>query len=81
MLAHSTFQSRGRLTVSGIKMIAEDISKGKENVKVPVVNELNDEKPSEFRVIITKCVISIPRVRSQLQTALSALQQLTVVSS
>ena len=33
------------------KMIAEDISKGKENVKVPVVNELNDEKPSEFGVI------------------------------
>lgn len=32
-------------------MIAEDISKGKENVKVPVVNELNDEKPSEFGVI------------------------------
>jgi len=29
-------------------MIAEDISKGKENVKVPVVNELNEEKPSEF---------------------------------
>ena len=34
------------------KMIAEDISKGKENVKVPVVNELNDEKPNEFVVII-----------------------------
>lgn len=33
-------------------MIAEDISKGKENVKVPVVNELNDEKPNEFVVII-----------------------------
>lgn len=50
-------------------MIAEDISKGEENVKVPVVNELNDEKPSEFRVIITECANSIPRVRRPLQTA------------
>lgn len=39
------------------QMIAEDISKGKENVKVPVVNELNDEKPGEFGVIITECFI------------------------
>lgn len=35
-------------------MITEDISKGKENVKVPVVNELNDEKPNEFVVIINR---------------------------
>ena len=38
-------------------MIVEDISKGKENIKVPVVNELNDEKPSEFGVIRTECVV------------------------
>jgi len=29
-------------------MISEDISEGKERVKVPVVNELNDETPTEF---------------------------------
>lgn len=33
------------------EMIAEDISQGKERVKVPVVNELNDEMPTEFGVI------------------------------
>ena len=82
MLAHSSFLSRKTPDVSdgslrlgvidrSLKMIAGDISKGKENVKVPVVNELNDEKPNEFTVIITECVISIesiPRVhvRSQL---------------
>jgi len=32
-------------------MISEDISDGKERVKVPVVNELNDETPTEFGVI------------------------------
>lgn len=31
-------------------MITEDISQGKERVKVPVVNELNDEKPIGFGV-------------------------------
>lgn len=32
------------------EMITEDISRGKEKVKVPVVNELNDETPTEFGV-------------------------------
>ena len=33
-------------------MINEDISQGKERTKVPVVNELNDEQPTPFEVII-----------------------------
>lgn len=31
-------------------MISEDISNGEELVKVPVVNELSDERPTSFGV-------------------------------
>ena len=33
-------------------MISEDISNGQERVMVPVVNELDDESPTPFGVII-----------------------------
>ena len=32
-------------------MINNDVSQGKERVKVPVVNELDDKKPSAFGVM------------------------------
>ena len=36
-------------------MINNDVSQGKERVKVPVVNELDDEKPSAFGVMWSQC--------------------------
>ena len=52
-------------------MISEDISNGEELVKVPVVNELSDERPTSFGVTrFSWCCISqnaFPAYRSRTQ--------------